>query len=89
MNIAVAKGATAGNTFISYVEYLSNQNYIPPDGKEWVDIIRTKGNEATHEINIFEREDAEELLLFAEMLLRFIYEFPARLKRKQDDTNDA
>jgi len=81
MNIAVSKGAKEGLKFIEYVEYLSNKGYVPPDGKEWVDHIRVKGNEATHEISIMKKEDSEELITFIEMLLKIIYEFPATLKR--------
>lgn len=86
MNIAVSKGAEEGGKFISYVNFLSDKNYIPPDGKNWVDHIRKKGNEATHEISIMKREDATELISFIEMLLKFIYEFPASIKRKTSDS---
>jgi hypothetical protein len=68
-------------SFQFYVEYLGNAGYIPPDGKGWVDHIRTKGNEATHEIVITQKADAEELFNFLEMLLRFVYEFPARIPK--------
>jgi hypothetical protein len=44
-----------------------------------VDHIRKKGNEATHEIALMGQADAEELIGFTEMLLKFIYEFPARV----------
>jgi hypothetical protein len=44
-----------------------------------VDHIRKKGNEANHEIAIMSRTDAEELISFIEMLLKFMYEFPARI----------
>lgn len=79
MNIAVAQGATTGQTFIAYVEYLANGGYVPPNGKGWVDHIRKKGNEATHEIVLMSSVDAEELISFSEMLLKFIYEFPSRV----------
>jgi hypothetical protein len=82
MHIAVSKGAPPGGTFISYVEYLSSQNFVPPDAKPWVDHIRQKGNEANHEISVMKREDAEELLSFMEMLLKVIFEFPARIQKK-------
>lgn len=82
MNIAVSKGAKEGLNFTEYVEYLSDKGYVPPDGKEWVDHIRRKGNQATHEISIMKREDAEELIDFIEMLLKFIYEFPTIVKKK-------
>ncbi len=80
MHIAVEKGAPAGNSFMEYVEYLSQKGYIPPHGKGWVDYIRTKGNEANHEINIMTSIDAADLITFSEMLLKFIYEFPAKVQ---------
>ena len=82
MHIAVSKGASEGLKFIEYVEYLAENNYIPPDAKDWVDHIRDKGNEANHEITIMTKTEAEELLSFMEMLLKVIYEFPARIKKK-------
>jgi hypothetical protein len=83
MNIAVDKSAPAGKSFMEYVDYLATNNYIPPDGKEWVDHIREKGNEATHEILLMSREDAEALIEFTEMLLKFVYEFPAKVKSRR------
>jgi hypothetical protein len=82
MHIAVSKGADAGDTFINYVQFLADKNFIPPDAKDWVDHIRKKGNEANHEISIMGKDDAEELLSFCEMLLKVIFEFPAAVKRR-------
>ena len=79
MNIAVEQGAHEGLKFIEYVDFLSDKGYVPPKGKHWVDHIRKKGNEATHEIALMNQTDARELLTFLEMLLRFIYEFPAMI----------
>jgi hypothetical protein len=79
MNVAVSQGAPAGKPFVEYVTYLADKGFVPPNGKGWVDHIRKKGNEATHEIVIMSREDAEELIAFAEMLLKFVYEFPSRV----------
>lgn len=76
MNIAVHQGAKENMKFIEYVEYLSNQGFVPPNGKVWVDHIRNKGNEATHEIALMAEADAKNLMSFVEMLLRFVYEFP-------------
>lgn len=82
MHVAVEKGAIEGQGFLSYVTYLSDNNYIPPDGKDWVDHIRQKANEANHEINIMSFEDADDLINFTEMLLRLVYEFKYRLSSK-------
>jgi len=79
MNIAVSQGAPEGQRFIEYVQYLADNGFVPPHGKGWVDHIRKKGNEATHEIVTMTLQDAEDLIAFTEMLLKFIYEFPSRV----------
>jgi hypothetical protein len=43
------------------------------------------GNEATHEIAQISKEDAIDLLSFIEMLLKTIFEFPEKIKRKGMD----
>ena len=78
MNLAVTAGADEGKTFAEYVDHLASSGYVPPNGKAWVDRIRVTGNEATHEIAVKSQEDAEKLIAFAEMLLKFVYEFPAK-----------
>ena len=84
MHIAVEQGADSGASFISYIEFLSEKGFIPPNGKDWVDSIRKRGNEANHEIVIMDKEVALEMITFSEMLLRFIYEFPAKFDMNGD-----
>jgi hypothetical protein len=79
MHLAVDHGAQPGQSFVQYVDHLARTGYVPPNGRAWVDHIRKKGNEATHEIVLMDRLEAERLLTFVEMLLRFIYEFPQKL----------
>ena len=81
MHIAVAQKADIGMSFIEYVEYLADSGYVPPNGRGWVDHIRKKGNEANHEIRLMKVSDAQELISFSEMLLKFIYEFPQRVPK--------
>jgi hypothetical protein len=76
MNVAVALGAQEGDSFVSYVQYMADKGYIPPNGKHWVDHIRTKSNEANHEITLMSKDEAEKLVTFVEMMLKFIYELP-------------
>jgi hypothetical protein len=79
MHIAVGQGADAGLSFVQYVDYLVSNHYAPPNSRSWIDKIRTHGNEANHEIIVKSSGDAEEILTFLEMLLKFIYEFPGRV----------
>jgi ribosomal protein L24E len=81
MHIGHDKGASEGARFVEYINHLHDNHYIPPDGKGWVDYIRTKGNEANHEIVISGKEEAVGLLVLTEMLLRIIYELPSRVPR--------
>ena len=83
MNIAVNHGAKEGGSFVSYVEHLANAGFVPPNGRAWVDHIRSKGNEATHEIRLMSSTEAVELISFAEMLLKFVYEFPNKIPSSQ------
>ena len=89
MHIAVSKGADTNKNFLYYVEYLAAQHYIPPDAKGWVDYIRTKGNEATHEIVIMQKEEAERLQRFAKcfygLSLNFQQPFSRQLLRHSPD----
>ena len=78
-HIAVDKGAPEGKRFSAYVEYLTDKNYITPDGKGWVDYIHKKSTEASQEIVKIGQEHALDLISFIEMFLRLIYEFPSRL----------
>lgn len=79
MNVAVSVGAVEGESFVRYVEFLQTAGYVPPKARGWVDHIRKKGNEATHEIPGITRPDAEELLTFAEMILKLAFDYPARV----------
>jgi hypothetical protein len=77
MNVSVALGAKSGEPFVTYVQFLADNGYVPPKGKHWVDHIRKKSNEANHEIALMAKSDAEQLITFSEMMLKFIYELPA------------
>ena len=42
--------------------------------KKWVDLIRTNGNQTTHELSNPDKKYAEGTLMFTAELLRLIYE---------------
>jgi hypothetical protein len=78
MHVGVQKGAAAGGTFLSYVNYLSEHGFVPPDARGWVDEIRELGNDANHEIDLISEDEAKDVVEFTAMLLRVIYEYPER-----------
>lgn len=75
MNIAVDQGAKEDQSFKFYVDYLDENNFIGKNSKVWVEKIRLKGNEATHEIKSIDELEAKDIIDFTIMLLRIIYEF--------------
>jgi hypothetical protein len=86
MHVAVEEGAKPGESFLSYVTYLQTNNYIPPKGKGWVDYIRERGNEENHEVVLSNLGDATLLIDFTSMLLRNVYDFPARVPKPPTTT---
>lgn len=88
MNIAVSQGAKEGSNYSDYVKYLEENNYVPPKGKEWVDTIRKVGNDANHKIEFKTELQAKKILIFVEMLLKFIYEMPGMMKEGVEEEFD-
>lgn len=84
MNLAVNLEAGKNLKFVQYVDYLKDENYIPKYSMDWVDRIRKSGNLATHEIGDIDRDEAEMLLKFTEMLLKITYEYPSFAENKQN-----
>lgn len=74
MNLAVLEKAPENQSFVEYVDYLVKNGFVPPKGRDWVDRIRKKGNEANHEIALMGEADARDILGLVEMLLRFNFE---------------
>ncbi|SRR6266498_1210526 len=81
MNVAVSQGADENKTFQVYVNFLADKGYVPPNAKSWVDHIREKGNEATHEIPAIGEGDAKDMLTFMEMILKLVFEYPNRIPK--------
>jgi hypothetical protein len=83
MHIAVDKAeAKEGETFVAYLEHLKKSNYIPPSGNNWLKYMKDLGNEKNHEIKVGNRNEAQKILKFIELLLVFIYEFPGEFPEK-------
>lgn len=74
MHISVEKGAEDGKTFEFYIDYLVQRGYVTPVMKDWVDLIRKHGNEATHLLESPDQQRAESTATFTVQLLRIVYE---------------
>ena len=81
MNTAVSQGGKENGTFQYYVQYLAEKGYVPPNATPWVNHIRDKGNDATHEIPAISENDAKDLLTFMEMILKLVFEYPNRVPK--------
>jgi hypothetical protein len=76
MHIAVNLGATPGDNFKNYVNFLDKNNYTPKNSSGWIDKIRDAGNEQNHELIIASKDDADRILKFVQSLLKIVYELP-------------
>lgn len=73
MHVAVEKGAPAGLSFAAYVTYLVDQGHVTAVMRPWVDQIRIRGNEATHELVLHDARETLSVLTFTHQMLTLIY----------------
>lgn len=91
MYVAVDQGADEGESFLTYVDYLSDEGYVTPPMKDWVDEIRRIGNKRAHELDPPDRNRAESTIMFTAELLRLIYEMgslTAKYAPQKDDVSN-
>jgi hypothetical protein len=50
-----------------------------------VDSIRDAGNETNHEVKSNTEEEASEIIEFLGMLLKLVYQYPAKMKNKESN----
>lgn len=86
-HIAVSLGAADDKNFAFYVNYLSENHYIPQGSNNWIDSIRKLGNTANHDLAINTRAEAETIIKFCEMLLKITYEYPSAAQNLLNDSN--
>lgn len=85
MSIAVNLGAKENQNFAEYVKFLDDEGYITKTSRNWVDMIRTIGNKATHDLDVSTQEEAEKVLTFCEMILKTNYEYPSEISNDKYD----
>lgn len=85
MHIAVELDAETNQNFLYYVNYLREKNFITAKSDKWVDAIRKYGNQATHEVNIASKEEAERIIKFTEMILKTNFEYPAMMEDPEQE----
>ena len=84
MHVAVHLGADEGRPFVEYVNYLNEKHFIPPNARGWVDHIRTRSNEANHEVVLVDERDAAALLYLTRELLEIVYVLPTHAPPSPD-----
>jgi hypothetical protein len=79
-------GVPVGQTFYRRLEWLHDNNRITPEIRSWGDHVRIEGNEALHDPEDFQEEDAKPLRLFTEMFLRYVFELPGEVRAFRSET---
>jgi hypothetical protein len=62
------------------IDKLADNGLITRDLKEWAHKIRLEGNEAVHDLPKPTKEQTEELQLFTELVLTYLFTLPAKVK---------
>jgi hypothetical protein len=68
------------------IDELASKHKITPDLREWAHVIRLEGNDAAHEEEPFEEEQAKALHYFAEIFLTYVFSLPGELARRKSET---
>jgi len=66
------------------IDALAAKGALTGDLKDWAHQVRLGGNEAAHDEEPYSKEEAEELLGFAELYLTYVYTLPGRLKERRE-----
>ncbi len=62
------------------IDKFADEGLLTSDMRDWAHKIRLDGNDALHEFEEPEKEAAEELKLFTEMMLTYMFTLPAKVK---------
>lgn len=74
MHLAVdVAGSSAGESFKSYIEDLDEAGYISTGMKPIVEMVKDRGNDATHQLEPSSRAEAEQTLSITQYLLETVY----------------
>lgn len=76
MACACEKGADDGKTFVTYVDFITNNVLAYPAAKSSIDAIRAIGNEANHHVQFVNQSDATRAMKIVTYMLNTIYSLP-------------
>ena len=71
------------------IKKAAEQQALTPDLAKWADKIRLDGNSAAHDAEPFSRKDAEQLDVFTDLVLQYLYTLPGMLKEARGETEDS
>ncbi len=66
------------------IDALAASGKLTIDLKDWAHQIRLGGNDAAHDLHPFTIEEADELIVFVELYLTYVYTLPGRLKERRE-----
>ena len=64
------------------------QQKLTPELAEWAHQIRLDGNDAAHEEEPFEEEDAKKLCNFTRLVFLYLFKLPGMLEESQNKTGE-
>ncbi len=83
LEAAVKSLEAKGNNLKEKINDLAARHIITPDLADWAHEIRTIGNNAAHDGTPHTKQDAEDIIDFAEMLYIYLFTLPGRIKTRR------
>lgn len=83
IELAVAEFGGTGRNLFQKIDDLEHRRLIPPAIRDWSQHIRDIGNDGAHE-PLVTREEAQQAVLFAEMLFTYLYSLPQKMEEYQN-----
>lgn len=71
------------------IEHLKNEGALTKDLADWAHHVRLEGNDAVHEEEPFTKEQADELVKFAELFLTYVFTLPGQLKAARGEPEET
>ena len=81
--VTVNLGALRSKKLVDRIDDLEVTRTLTPALKEWAHVIRLDGNDATHDPDPFEQDEAHQIRSFTEIFLRYVYELPGMLSERK------
>ncbi|HLO98472.1 MAG TPA: DUF4145 domain-containing protein [Fimbriimonas sp.] len=71
-------GTKRDDTFQNHLKALYDSELLAKGQRDWIDSIKDSAGKGIHDLEIIKRDEAESIFEFTQMMLKIMYDYPAR-----------